>query len=175
MLPKRLLDDYQASIADPDRLVLDAEIAIIDARVNDLLQLVDTGESGRLWSELQKQWMAFQAAEAAKAKPDADQAKWRVGQLITEGMAEWTAWNDVISLIDRRRKLVESERKRLVQAQKLVTTDQALALLASLVDAVRRHVSDDAVLRAITNEYARLVGQPSPAATLPEPQDTRAG
>lgn len=156
VLPKRLLDDYQASLADPDRLVLNAEIAILDARINDLLQIVDTGESGRLWSELQKQWQNYLAADAARDKTTAESARFRVGTLITEGMAEWTAWTDLITLIDRRRKLVESERKRLVEAQKMIAVDQALAMMGLLIESVRRNVHDDDAIRAVVSDFSRL-------------------
>lgn len=166
VLPKRLLDDYQASLSDPDRLVLNAEIAIIDARINDLLLIVDTGESGRIWSELQKQWQNYLAANAARDKTAAETARFRVGTMITEGMAEWTAWTDLITLIDRRRKLVESERKRLVEAQKMIAVDQALAMMGLLIEAVRKHVHDDDALRAVVAEFAQLSAGPRAEATL---------
>lgn len=39
----------------------------------------------------------------------------------------------VASLIDQRRKLVESERKRFLEAQKILTAEQARPLVAELV------------------------------------------
>ena len=166
VLPKRLLDDYQASLADPDRLVLNAEIAIIDARINELLQVVDTQESGRIWSELHKQATALEAAQKAKDTMTASKAQFMILTLITEGHAEWTAWTDVITLIDRRRKLVESERKRLVEAQKMIAVDQALAMMGLLIESVRKHVHDDDALRAVVAEFARLSAGASADAAL---------
>lgn len=167
VLPKRMLDDYRASLADPDRLVLNAEIAIVDARLNDLLLLVDTGESGRIWAALQRAVMDLEAAQAGRDAVAAAKAQFVITTLIREGVAGWTAWTDVLALIDRRRKLVESERKRLVQAQQVVTTDQALALLGLLVQAVQQHVRDDAALRAIADEYTRLTGLDGPGPVDP--------
>lgn len=162
VLPKRLREHYEASLADPDRLVLEAEIALVDARISELLGVVDTRESGRIWSELQKRVTALEAGQAAKNPVAVATAQFEILMLIREGHAEWTAWNDVLSLIERRRKLVESERKRLVQQHQVVTADQAMALLALLVEAVHEHVHDRAVLRAITSEYTRLTGVEGP-------------
>lgn len=170
-LPKRLLDDYQASLDNPDKLLLDADIALIDSRLSDVLRRVDSGESGRIWTELRE---ARRELEAARRIPDKDLRSAAIAsavnvmcELIDRGSHDSAAWAEVTGLIERRRKLVESERKRLVEAQQLVHVEQAAALLGLMVDAVRRHVRDDATLRAITNEYARLTGVSGDSAALP--------
>lgn len=170
-LPKRLLDDYQASLDNPDKLLLDEDIALIESRLSDVLRRVDSGESGRIWTELRE---ARRELEAARRIPDKDLRSAAIAsavnvmcELIDRGSHDSAAWAEVTGLIERRRKLVESERKRLVEAQQLVHVEQAAALLGLMVDAVRRHVRDDATLRAITNEYARLTGVSGDSAALP--------
>ena len=174
-LPKRLLDDYQASLDNPDKLVLDADIALIDSRLNDVLRKVDSGESGRLWSELRETVREYEAAQRARDTAAVALAVNTLVDLVKRGQHDSAAWAEVTGLIERRRKLVESERKRLVEAQQLVHVEQAAALLALLVDAVRRHVRDDATLRAITHEYARLTGSRSPVAALSSTSDVYDG
>lgn len=167
VLPKRLLDDYRASLDDPDRLVLNAEIALVDSRLNDVLKRVDSGESGAIWSQIKQVWGEFEDADAIGDKDARAQAQFRLGTLIVRGANDWMAWADVLGLIERRRKLVESERKRLVEAQQMIHVEQAMALLGLLVDAVRRHVDSDDTLGAIVDEYARLTGRPGPVAAPP--------
>jgi hypothetical protein len=162
ILPKRLLDDYQASLRDPEKLALEAELAVIDARINDVLSRVDSGESGRLWAELRAAWAAFERARHGGDAATILEATRRVGELITGGHADWAAWADVLGLIERRRKLVESERKRLVEAQQMIHIEQAMAAMSLLVDAVKLHIRDDQVLRAVTEEFSRLTGRPTP-------------
>lgn len=178
-LPKRLLDDYQASLDNPNKLVLDEDIALIESRLADVLRRVDSGESGQVWRELRD---ARRELEVARRIPDKDLRSAAIASavsamcdLIDRGTHDFAAWSEVTGLIERRRKLVESERKRLVEAQQLVHRDQAAALLGLLVDAVRRHVRDDATLRAITNEYARLTGLGSGAAAVPIETDVYPG
>ena len=66
-------------------------------------------------------------------------------------------WPDVLQLIEQRRKLVESERKRLVELQQVLTLEQAQSMIAAIAESVRRHVSDRAALSAITDDLARLM------------------
>lgn len=166
VLPQRLLADYQATLADPERLTLTAELAIVDARLADVLRRVDAGESGRLWRLLRQSWRDFEAARDAGDGAAAAQALSAHGQLLARGHGDWAAWQDALLLIGQRKSLAESERKRAVEAQQVIGVEVAMGLLAQLVDAVTRHVREDAVLRAIVDEYARLVGRPSPAALV---------
>ena len=121
VLPLGLVEAYRRSQDDPARLELGAEIALVDARIGELLRGIDQGT-------------------------EEDDATWRV----------------IAELIDRRRKLVESERRRLVQAEQMISAEQALALLALLVEAVHEHVHDRHALRAIVDEYTRLTGTATP-------------
>jgi hypothetical protein len=63
---------------------------------------------------------------------------------------------ELAGLMDQRRKLVESERKRHLEAQEILTAEQARMLFAEIVMAVRRHVTDRQVLAAISADFARL-------------------
>src|SRR4051812_28697546 len=51
-LPARLLARYQEMTQDAELLALRDEIALIDARISDVLQRVERGESSRIWREL---------------------------------------------------------------------------------------------------------------------------
>lgn len=158
VLPKRLLEDVKASLADPNKLALSSELALLDARTSDLLLRVESGESGQAWRALGSAWQQYETASRSLDTIGVARAIATIGDLITRGYADSAAWSEVSALIERRRKLVETERKRQISDRQMVTTDQALALLALLVTAVQQHVHDDDALRAITDEYARLTG-----------------
>jgi hypothetical protein len=151
-LPARLQERYQRAQADPDLLALRDEVALLDARLADVLSRADVGESAALWDRLHDAWTAFQGGDAT--------ALAQVGRLIEGGIADWSAWREIARLIDQRRQLVESERKRLVELQQVLTAEQALVLLAAVTDAVRRHVHDRPTLAAISGELVRLTTGP---------------
>lgn len=158
-LPTRMLATYDAAQADPDLLALNAEIALIDARLSDVLGRVDTGESGHIWQELKATYKELQDANRTGDTQAARVALTEIGSLITRGHLDYAAWSDVRTLIEQRRKLVESERKRLAEMQQLITSEQAMLLVARLYDSVTRHVSDRAVLTAIAADLGGLTAQ----------------
>src|SRR5262245_14503330 len=50
-LPTRMLASYNQALRDQS-LTLFGEVALLQARIDDLLPRVDTGESGKRWQEL---------------------------------------------------------------------------------------------------------------------------
>ena len=157
-LPTRLAARYQASQIDPDLLNLNAEIALMDARLADLLRRVDTGESGQLWRDLKATYAAMEDAQRAKDFAAVARLLSELGALIRHGHSDYAAWADVRTLVDQRRRLVEAERKRLTEMQQLITAEQAMMLVTRLSSAVRRHVDDPRVLAAISAELGGVVG-----------------
>jgi hypothetical protein len=161
-LSARMLERYRAAEADGDLLALRRDLALVDARLVDVLSRVESGESGKLWRRLQEQ-----ATEAQHARRSGDE--YAIKEALSEplttirrGHLDYAAWADVINLLDIRKKLVESERKRLVQMQQMVTSEQVMALVEGLVESVRSHVRDERALGAIAADFARLLGRGDP-------------
>jgi hypothetical protein len=154
-----MLATYEASRNDPDLLNLRDDIATIDARMADVLQRVDSGESSRIWNDLKATYKAMQSANQRGDMTEARVLLSELGTLINRGHLDYAAWADVRTLIEQRRKLVESERKRLVDMQQMMTNEQAVVLIARLYDSVARHVSDPDVHRAIAADLGQLTHQ----------------
>jgi hypothetical protein len=155
-LPSSMFAAYGAALHDPELMSLRQEIALVDARIIDVLKRVDTGEAGVLWSQAQDAMARF---ERAKAKQDVDAmhaALAEVQRLITGGTADYAAWHEVGALIEQRRKLVESEQRRLTLSAEVLSREQALALMGQVVDILRRHVPDRQVLQAIALDMQAL-------------------
>lgn len=112
-------DHYARALADPDRLRLDSEIALVDARVSDLLQ---------------------RCSLASKS-----------GQSID------TLWPVLNEQIEQRRKLVDTESKRLKDLHAMVSIDRVLALVAYLSDSVKRHVTDPKALTGIFADMRKML------------------
>jgi hypothetical protein len=172
-LPSRLTERYQEALVDDELLALREDVALIDARLGDVLGRVDSGESGRIWTALQKAWAIYTAtgdSDAVQAKRF--DARILIGQLIAEGASDYEAWHDVRSLVDQRARLVSNERQRLVQLQQTITVEQAMAMLAAVVSTIKLHVTDEHALASISHDLARLVAvQPVLAARSERPGD----
>ena len=75
-------------------------------------------------------------------------------------LADYQARAELLRAIETRRRLVETERRRLEPMEpmeQVITSDQAMLLVVALVGAVRRHVDDRGVLDAIGREVEQPV------------------
>lgn len=155
-LPTRMLANYQAALADPEMLALHEELAVVTARESDLIARVDTGEAGAVWQGIRKALADFRTAQRREDGAGAASALREMERLVDAGAADYRAWAELLTTIEARRRLVDTERRRLEAAQQTITTERAMLLVAALVDAVRRHVDDRGVLDAIGREVEHL-------------------
>jgi len=156
-LPARLQERYQQAIADSALLELRDEIGLVDSRLTDLITRIESGESGEVWKLLRSAFDAFSKARAGSKVPEMTEHLATIEHLIVRGLADYAAWQDIHGTLEQRRKLVESERKRLVEMQQMITTEQAMVMLAAITDTVRRHVTDRGALAAISADITKLI------------------
>lgn len=156
-LPARMAGRYAEAVRDTELLTLREDIALLDARLQDVLSRVDTGESGAAWSKVQDAYLDLRKARASADAGKMAEALTALGLAIEAGTADYAAWEDVRSLLDQRRRLVESERKRLVEMQQTLTVEKAMLLVGAIAGIVRSHVSDTAILQAISSDLDRLL------------------
>lgn len=156
-LPTRLQSTYLATESDPRLLDLTADLALNRAFMQDALSGLDSGESGRLLKALKETWNDLQRANREKDGEAARLALNEIGTLINHGYGAYAARDEAMDISERRRKLVESEQKRRVAMQDMITTDKAMVLLAAVASTVRKHVSDPNALAAIAADLGRLV------------------
>lgn len=126
-LPTRLGERYEAALKDPDLLALRDEIALTDADIARILDALDEEQPDD--PEERLHWHRTQEANRDRMQ----------------------------SLIEQRRRLVETERKRLVDLQQMMTAEQAMTLLAAVEAIVRKRVHDRDILAAIGADIAKLV------------------
>lgn len=152
-LPPRLAERYDAALADEELLTIRDEVALIEARLSDVLSRVDTGEAGALWKEAGDLYALLSDSDVEKAYA----AQRALGDVLLRGRGDWAAWAEVGRLVDQRARLVAAEQARLKTLEQTITAEQAMLLLSAVDDAVRRHVADPDILAAISSELGRLV------------------
>jgi len=156
-LPKRLLEDFANALGDQDLLALSSEISLLDARLGDLIRRVDTGESGEIWKALRDTYKALNQAREIGDTVTMGVALAEIGKLITRGHMDYANWREISILIEQRRRLVESERKRLIDLHQMVRADKFMIFIQTLADSVKRNVHDKDALAAIQNDIAKLM------------------
>ena len=156
VLPTRLAARYSEAQRDPALLELREDVALLDARLADLIARVDTGESGALWQSLMTARKELLDAKRRSDQVDQAIALNTIVGLIAEGHADYRAWGEVGSVLDQRRKLVESERKRLQEAQQTLTVEKAMLLIGAIGGIIKAHVHDRTTLSKISADISAL-------------------
>lgn len=155
-LPARLAGKYEQSQNDPDLLALKDEINAIDARIAELMGRIDTNEAGHWWRVLRKTYDEFLDARNKGDSPLMAKRLLEFGGIIDNGLTDYAIWDEITNAVEQRRRLVESERKRMVEQQQYVTAEQAMLLVSALIDVVTRHVSDRNTISAIYADVSKL-------------------
>lgn len=156
-LPTRLQARYEAAAGDSELLALRDDIALTDARLSDLLTRVDTGESGALWARLQELRLEVIACKRAGDTVKMAEALNALLDLIGQAHTDYRAWGEIAAVLEQRRRLVESERKRLTDMQQTLTVEKAMLLIGAIGGIIKAHVQDRQTLASISNDIQGLI------------------
>lgn len=165
-IPSRLGDQYTEARQREDLLELNNEVALLDTRLLDVLKRVEQGEHGApdaLWIALQGAFSKYRAAQAkgAAGANESYEALLVIENLIEQGVEDAIAWREVYGILEQRRKLVESERKRAVEQQEMLTNKEAMLLFNALLSVVNAHVTDRDTKSKIQSDFIRITSQPN--------------
>lgn len=157
-LPAEIAGRFEDLRRDSDLLALRDEIAIVDTRTAELMERLSTGESGEFWKLLKG---AFDELIAARDRKDQESIPLlisEIGELIYKGAETEATWREINDQFERRRRLVESERKRLVEMNQVVRLEQIFILINAVVSVIAKHVDDRNTINAIALDIRRLLG-----------------
>ena len=136
-------------------------IALLDAMIQQALEGYEEGGTPKLWRELSRTWWRAEAARGARDKTKWREAYAKLGLLIEWGGSQADREAELLTLLERRRKLVDSETRRKLAKAKTFTHEEVAAFYTGLGAAVRRHVldptkTDEEKLVAIDNDMAAM-------------------
>jgi len=157
-LPDRLVERYEEALNDVELMRLNDEIALVDTKLQDVLeQRPAEGEGPGAWQQVRD---AHQRLEHAIARDDANATQAGVVRLsegIASGRDECAAWGMILELIEQRRKLVDTERRRLLDEDQVISVERLMILVAAIVDIIKRNVASREERAAVSNEIRCLV------------------
>ena len=160
-MPNNLADQYNASVNDPQLVQMRDELALIDLRVDELYSSIGQTGNAKALRGIRGKLSEFKTAGSRGGKGAVGAARLALQQLedlIDAACTTAATWEELRDTIDLRRRLSESETRRLKDMHQTITAERALALMALLVQRVKEHVTDPQALTAISAEYRRLVG-----------------
>lgn len=156
-LPTRLRQRYDEAANDVELNALQDQLALVHTRVLELLERIDTGESGHIWRRLKDEMAAFEDANRRDDMNDAAMHLRELRQLINMGLADWAIWDEIKDTLELQRRLSESERKRKVEMAQMITYEKGVTLIARIAEIILKHEKDRAVLHAISLDIGNLM------------------
>lgn len=156
-LPARMLAAYESSLNDPQLLDLKQSVALIDARLTDLLSRVDSGESGALWmavvgtyNHLRKTYRGGDHVQIMKAFAVMD-------EVINKAIDDYAAWGEIGQLLDARRKHVETQQRVELQGERAVPAEQLMTFMGAVLHLIQTSVSSQQEKQRIADGIDRLI------------------
>jgi hypothetical protein len=135
---------------------------MIRQRIN-LLQMVERGGTADndTWVAVKRLAARLNAALANGDTADAASIAQQLSDLAADGAAVASAWAELRQNMRIGRQVRETELKRLVNGQRMISAKDFMFLVAALGASVYAHVKDANTLRAIQRDIRRLVGEPN--------------
>ena len=156
-IPDRLAARYEEASNDPQLLEQRAELALIDARMGDLLEQVGAGSNMERWQQLVAVEQRLTTAQAGGDEAKITQSLAQLRGLVREGHQEQENWREIYGLIEQRRRVAESEAKREVAMDQMATVEQILLLFGQLGMIALKHFGELPGYGKYTNDVDRLV------------------
>lgn len=156
-MPVRLVQRYEEALSNPDLLSLNDEIALMEARIVELIEGLDTGGIGEIWKNLKKSQKTFQDALNKGDYFGMQEAFKTISETIQQGAGEQERWNSLQNAIFARQRLVESERKHLQELGQMVSVRELTVVFASLVQVLREHITDRKTLGDVLYDLEKTV------------------
>ncbi len=182
VIPRDLADRYERARKDTELLALGDDIALLETRLNQVLSKVGSGEAAAVWRRLQEIRREITRLRRFKSEDVRIQIAALMDEqdeLIEQGVGEMHQWFEIGELMERRRKLIESERKRLIEMQAVVRVEEAMLLLRVVAqgmrEAVEKHISDPVAARAILVDVQRVLDQYTSRGSAEQPGPTPGG
>ncbi len=132
------------------------EIAALDVRTE---QLLNSAADLAAWQDdLIKAAADLRSARSEGDDEDTWEATNRLLLAIDAGEGELQIWSELRDNIEQRRKITESERKRMNDEQQMVPIDQLMVIMRNLSDSINKHVTDKKAVAALRADIILLVG-----------------
>lgn len=155
VLTGNLKERYEDARGNRSILSLLDEIAVVDARVQELMG--GSKDVGAIWFKLLDARKNYDAAVAARDEPKVFYWMSEILGLIDQGAAEASRWHAISDYFEQRRKLVETQHRMHVAAKTSLNPTEAHILVSALTQLVVENVKDKAALAAISAGLIRIL------------------
>jgi len=165
-VPDRLSMRYEEALSDVERHDLRDEIALSEAKIDDLLAGMGRGESDALLLLLRDKERQMRAAEARGDSERAGRLLQEILTLIRRGGDESLAWKGVDRWIARKIRTVVADVRVAVTKEQMISVEEVMALMGLILSAIKRHVKDAETRRVLAREIRAAVEPENPGGAV---------
>jgi hypothetical protein len=139
-LPTRLATRLEECLNDAELLNLRREIALTDVELSETLRAMEQHPASIVWRDLHEAVSLFRRARLQQNLEEMEASLTMIFNVVERGVEQEKHWSKVDRLIERRRRLCESETRRELAISQELTYDSVTTLFAALTQAVRDSV-----------------------------------
>lgn len=140
-LPERLIDKYHDAESNEDLANLKSEMALITTRLYELSEKVQDTAGKIQYANLYNTYERYKSAKRADQE-SAHYILLEFESMLVSVKEDLKVWDEIASLIDTKRKLVDSEFKKMKTMNQFVEVEKVMLLMGGLMDIVVREIED---------------------------------
>lgn len=128
-LPEELGDRMDEFLKDPSIVSVREDLALANVRLTQLMQEVEVGANADRWLKIQEIMPDLMEAFEKNKPKDLRRLLNKLETLVHEGAESEERWEDISNWINQRRKLSQTETKRLKQGTDTLTYEEVRQVL----------------------------------------------
>jgi hypothetical protein len=152
---KKLGDIFARSFEDPELTRLRKDLAIVETRLVVLVQSLNSQQNGTLWTQLRSKHRELKRSNPTSTK--AASLLREIGELVERGSNDASIWNEIAKQIELRRRLLDSETKRVLAAHQVMTAEEVRMLIDAVANLIREHVKDEEALGKMREGVVKFI------------------
>lgn len=150
-IPPNILADFERAVNDPGLFDLTAQMALLEARVDELKRgMAEHRALPDAWEKALKLWEDA-SNQDSKTRDDSMEM---LGALLQEGVADWRAWKEIRETIDLQVRCQRGQINKMEKLDQFITKQQATALGGALMSIMRRYIQDPVARERALTEIA---------------------
>lgn len=138
-LPDALKDKYKEATTNEELLSLKDEMALVTTRLYELAEMVDEAGGKKKYAEIVDLWRRWHKAKSMDSK-NARYIKQDLDEAIEHIEKDLQIWDEVTNLVNMKRKLVDSEQRKLNNLQQYVPTEKVMLFIGAVMDVVSNEI-----------------------------------
>lgn len=155
-MPAQLAALYNEAGEDRELVGLREELKAVDARLLTLMATLGADAGSARWAAVGAAYDALQAVQPGDGK-GFDAAMVQLGDAIAAQHTDDGTWREIYKAIELRRRLVDSEAKRLHRLHQMISVERVLNLVGGIMQSIKTHVSDPEKLRLVQADIGVMI------------------